>query len=926
MEEAIKAIGNNQIVSNPRKRAAELGLNFDGTGQFQSFGDYMRAKVSKLMVQCNNPENRKSNIFSGLSFFVNGKTSPPSHEIQRIVTENGGEYHHYYIHGKTTYQLAEVLANTKIERLRKDEIYLKPNFITDCLRENRLLPINNYLLLKSKDARSTAAGQAVQRFFNRSRLHLISTMAAEFKKFVADLKMNEKTHEFSSRNKLEHLSGPVESPTRIICHIDMDCFFVSVALIKRPDLTGKPVAITHSTASSSSFGEISSCSYEARKKGVYARQLVRDALKTCPDLVCLPYQFEEYVTTAKKLYSIIAKYTLRIKAVSCDELYFDIGSICSEMSIPDPLAVISIIRKEILDETKCVASAGLGPNWLLARLATKKAKPNGQFYVKQENAIEFIKDLPINDLPTIGWSSCENLQEQFGNVQKCGQLMGFSMEKLRSVLGMTNGEKVFKALRGKCDEIDFDEVLDRKSISVNVNFGVRLKNEKDLEDLLSSVSTEMSDRLKQAGKCGVHLSLKYLIRLPDAPIEPEKYGAHGPVFPLRKAGNLSRPTANKELIYDLAQKLTTELKPVITDIRGISLHLNKLVQFDGRIDDADPKLGKTLWDFIQVKTKPGENPGKITQIVWKAPPKDLIKKSREQRTEYDSEEDEMRMKISDVVSVYQSRPVEHRELGTLPVKPVRNHKENFLFAKIIDNKRLNVSGKVINWQREPTEILYLSVLHHFKNCIRGFQIGDLKRMFGVFERHLTCRKAHPDWAPFVMKAKMFLNRYCFLHHQRKIFDIDFSNNQEENEKQKLLAEEYFECENRPRASSPDLFDNLNDSGIHDCITLSQTSNDSNRHIRSSSVFTRINVSFHVFSHHRYLMIPYVFLSFLYVLFCVHLFYGRLSYPCVFSRPCPCVFLLDDVLLLLYDVWLLLCDVCLRVCLPFLFSHQNESKF
>ena len=302
-------------------------------------------------------------------------------------------------------------------------------------------------------------------------------MAAEFKKFVSDMKANESLHEFSSRKKLKHLQGISYNSGPLLCHIDMDCFFVSVALKTRPDLVGKPVVITHSSANSGAYGEISSCSYEARKKGLYARQLVRDALKLCPDLVCLPYQFDDYISTAKQLYSIIAKYTLKIKAISCDELYFDIGSLCSELNISNFLEVIKIIRYEIFEETKCQASAGLGPNWLLARLATKKAKPNGQFYIPQENAMNFIKDLPIEDIPTVGWNSKEVLQNNFGkDVEKCGQLMSYSLEDLRRVLGVTNGEKLFRALRGKCDDMDFNEVIDRKSVSVNVNFGVRLKN------------------------------------------------------------------------------------------------------------------------------------------------------------------------------------------------------------------------------------------------------------------------------------------------------------------------------------------------------------------------------------------------------------------------------------------------------------------
>ena len=111
-------------------------------------------------------------------------------------------------------------------------------------------------------------------------------------------------------------------------------------------------------------------------------------------------------------------------------------------------------------------------------MATKKAKPKGQCYVTQEEAPNFIADLPISDLPTVGWSTCENIHEKFGpHIQQCRHLFDYSIEDLRKVLGFANGEKIFRALRGRCEAIDFDEVLvDQKSVSVNVNFGIRLQS------------------------------------------------------------------------------------------------------------------------------------------------------------------------------------------------------------------------------------------------------------------------------------------------------------------------------------------------------------------------------------------------------------------------------------------------------------------
>jgi DNA repair protein REV1 len=519
---AINAIGNKNIVSHAQERIGKLGLRVDHVGNLQGFSDYMHAKQNKLNHQVHSNVVKKSDIFKGISFFVDGLTHPPANDIRQMVTEHGGEYHHYYKNGLTTYFVAEELASTKVDKVRKEQRIIKPTFITDSIKAGKVLNAAEYYLLNK-----TESGNHVVQFFDRSRLHLISTMAKELKKFVAELKENKANHRFSGRSKLAHLKSSVKITSPIICHIDMDCFFVSVALRNRPDLVGKPVAITHSTSTGQANGEIASCSNEARAKGCYARQYVRHALQSCPDLQCLPYQFDEYISIAKQLYSIISTYTLQIQAISCDELYFDLGSICDECDISDPLALITIIRNDIFEQTKCIASAGLGKNALIARMATSKAKPNGQYYVTPEESQNFIGNAPISDLPTVGWTTSENIRQQFGpDIKTCKQLFDYSIEDLRQVLGTANGEKVYHALRGKCEPLDFDNiVIDQKTVSVNVNFGIRFKNEKDMKDTLKSISTELSQRLLNINKTGTSLVLKILIREPDAPLEPAKYGS-----------------------------------------------------------------------------------------------------------------------------------------------------------------------------------------------------------------------------------------------------------------------------------------------------------------------------------------------------------------------------------------------------------------
>ncbi|VDO25166.1 unnamed protein product [Haemonchus placei] len=233
-----------------------------------------------------------------------------------------------------------------VQKTRQNETFLKPDWVVDCIAAGRLLEVDKYILLPSSKERSIAEvfsrnneakessiggsifdardPKFLEEYYARSRLHLISTLAQEMKDWVKTMRETD-TPNFSGRVSLKYLSSPdfVRLASKIIFHIDLDCFFVSVALRDRPDLIGKPVAITHSKGVSAGFSELASVSYAAREYGLRNGMIVRDAIKLCPNLVCLPYLFDEYRAVSKAIYTIVARYTLEIRAVSCDEMYVD---------------------------------------------------------------------------------------------------------------------------------------------------------------------------------------------------------------------------------------------------------------------------------------------------------------------------------------------------------------------------------------------------------------------------------------------------------------------------------------------------------------------------------------------------------------------------------------------------------------------------
>ena len=360
---------------------------------------------------------------------------------------------------------------------------------------------------KSKSVPKAGDENFVHDFYSHSRLHYLSTWGAEFRDFINNLIQ---TTELKKRKRSPQKNA---FKKRVIMHIDMDSFFVSVALRSRPELRGKPVAVCHAgrgrdtTNTDLSFGstsEIASCSYEARSLGVKNGMWLGQARQLCPNIVCVPYQFEQYRQVSQQLYEILASYTHEIQAVSCDEAFVDLASYMETENLT-ALEVAHIIRDEIKKKTDCPASAGIASNILLARMCTKVAKPNGQFHLQDDETIEFIGKQKVADLPGVGHALNQKLQSL--NVVTCAELQRISMPVLRREFGQKTGEMLYKYSRGQ-DDRQLKIERERKSISAEINYAIRFKEDSEPEKFIYDLSNEVHRRLKTAGVKGKQVTFK----------------------------------------------------------------------------------------------------------------------------------------------------------------------------------------------------------------------------------------------------------------------------------------------------------------------------------------------------------------------------------------------------------------------------------
>ncbi|XP_077256857.1 rev1 DNA directed polymerase [Temnothorax americanus] len=459
-------------------------------------------------------------------------------------------------------------------------------------------------------ARCTKDAEFLSTFYSNSRLHYISTMGTMFKDYVNELR-NKSDGAFPGLERLIRLNSIKKATTSANCesdsedetvcftdkitsksnhkqepvvmHIDMDCFFVSVGIRNRPELQGVPVAVTHAKGNTfsanydskeefGSMSEVASCSYAARKAGVKNGMFLGEALKLCPDLKTIQYDFEGYKEVSYVLYDTVASYTLDIEAVSCDEMYVDCTKIL-ETSGLSPLEFATVIRNEIKRKTDCPVSTGFGNNKLQARLATRKAKPDNQFYLSAQNAETYIQTFNIRDLPGVGGTTTHKLHKM--NVHTCEDLRKISLGVLQKEFGKKTGEQLYKMCRG-LDDTKLNLEYVRKSVSAEVNYGIRFQNNGDAVDFLSELSVEVCDRLTAARAKGRCITLKLMVRAEEAPKETPKFMGHGLCNYITKSKNLIAAVDDINIIRKEVINIWNQLHLIPEDMRGIGIQISRL--------------------------------------------------------------------------------------------------------------------------------------------------------------------------------------------------------------------------------------------------------------------------------------------------------------------------------------------------------------
>jgi DNA polymerase IV len=182
-----------------------------------------------------------------------------------------------------------------------------------------------------------------------------------------------------------------------IIHVDMDAFFASVEQARRPELRGRPVLVG---GRRERRGVVAAASYEARAFGVFSAMPLAQAERLCPQAVVLPADFAAYTAVHRDLREVFGRFTDLVEVVSIDEAFLDVTG--SRRLCGPPLAIAHRIQELVYERHAITCSAGIGPNKLLAKLASDLNKPAGIGELTAADVGGRLRDLPVRDLWGIG--------------------------------------------------------------------------------------------------------------------------------------------------------------------------------------------------------------------------------------------------------------------------------------------------------------------------------------------------------------------------------------------------------------------------------------------------------------------------------------------------------------------------------------------
>jgi DNA polymerase IV len=348
-------------------------------------------------------------------------------------------------------------------------------------------------------------------------------------------------------------SSNKEEARRVILHVDMDAFYASVEERENPRLVGRPLIVG---GTPEGRGVVAAANYAVRRFGVHSAMPTSTALRLCPDAIVLPPRMEFYAEVSRQIRNVFFRYTPLVEPLSLDEAFLDVtGS--SELFGPGE-QIARQLKKDILGETRLVASIGVAPNKFLAKIASDLRKPDGLVVVDGDAVQEFLDPLPIARVWGVGKVTA-GVFDRLG-VTTVRDLRLLDREVLLREFGR-QGEHFARLARG-LDNRPVVPDREAKSISHETTFAADLTDADALRAWLLELTEHVGRRLRSHKLRGRTVQLK--VRFSD-------------FRTITRSRTLEQPTNLTGVIWRAAGELLTNALPAHHDgVRLLGIGLSGL--------------------------------------------------------------------------------------------------------------------------------------------------------------------------------------------------------------------------------------------------------------------------------------------------------------------------------------------------------------
>ena len=392
----------------------------------------------------------------------------------------------------------------------------------------------------------------------------------------------------------------VETPDRVVCHVDMDCFYAACERLREPALEGEPVVVGMGYEAGETHGAVATASYEAREYGVESAMAISEAFELLPRRgtaddpegtgVYRPVDMAFYESVSEEVKAVLDDAAETVRNVSIDEAYLDLG----DLTWDEATEFGRRLKRDIEDAAGVVASVGLAPNMTTAKLASDADKPDGLVVVQPEEVRSFLAPMDVADLHGVGPVTARELRSM--ELETAGDVADADEPTLVEAFG-ERGRDIHAQARGE-DDREVEPTGRPKSLSSESAFVEATDDPAEKREKVRALADEVTDRAAAKGTLYKTIGVKV--------VEP-------PFDVNTRARSLSGPVDDPELVEGVALELLSEFEG--TTVRKLGVRVSNLSFADREQASLDAWDGEGGSVGDEDRTRPRRDAGSQADLT-----------------------------------------------------------------------------------------------------------------------------------------------------------------------------------------------------------------------------------------------------------------------------------------------------------------------